>query len=253
MTAAADRLPLTVVIATLNEGARLGDAIRSVAWASEVIVADGGSTDDTERVARALGAVFVACAGTTIGGQRNAAIERAAHDWILALDADERADPVLRDQIAGVIAQRAFDVYRVRRRNTYLGRVMRHGEMARDWHVCLFRRAHRYNGSRVHEHLVDLGRTGRLAGPIAHEPYRDLAHHAEKIVRYEGWAAEDRFARGRRASLAELVLRAPLRFFRAYVAYGGWLDGWRGAVAAMMSGYAAFLRAAFLRDLAETR
>jgi glycosyltransferase involved in cell wall biosynthesis len=245
---ARDRLPISVVIPTLNESAGIADAIRSVEWAAEVLVADGGSTDDTVARARAGGATVLERTGPTIGAQRNAAIERASHDWILAVDADERATPSLRNQLAAVIADPAFDVYRIRRENTYLGKVMRGGDMARDWHVSFFRKTYRYNDSRVHEHLLNVRTVGRLEGPLLHTPYRSLRHHAEKTVMYSQWGAELRFARGERASLADLIFRAPFRFIREYVFYSGWRDGWRGAVAATMSGFSAFLRAAMLRE-----
>jgi glycosyltransferase involved in cell wall biosynthesis len=243
------RVPVSVVIPTLNESARIGDAIASVDWAAEVIVADGGSTDDTLAAAARAGAITLASTGPTIGAQRNAAIDRAAQPWILALDADESATPALRDELVATIAAPQHDVYRIRRQNTYLGRVMRHGHMARDWHICFFRNTHRYNDARVHERLVGVDATGRLAGPILHTPYADLAHHAEKLARYARWAAADRVARGRRATLVDLVLRGPVQFKRDYILYGGWLDGWQGAVAAVMSGFSAFLRAAFIREM----
>lgn len=245
---ARERLPVSVVIPTLDESAGIAAAIGSVAWAREVIVADGGSTDDTVARARAAGAIVLERTGPTIGAQRNAAIERASNEWILALDADERATPALRDQLAAAIAAPQCDVYRVRRENSYLGKVLRGGDMARDWHVCVFRRTYRYNDARVHESLVGIRSTGRLPGPIQHTPYRDLRHHAEKTVRYAQWGAELRAARGERATLPDLIFRAPFRFIREYMFYGGWRDGWRGAVAATMSGFSAFLRAAMLRE-----
>lgn len=253
MTRPAALIPITVVIPTLNEASRIADAIGSVSWAAETIVADGGSSDDTVARARARGAIVLEGTGPTIGAQRNAAIERASNEWILALDADERATTALASQLARVVtdgrsAQHTFDSYRVRRSNSYLGRVMRHGRFARDWHLCVFRRACRFDTKRVHESLIDAGNTGRLAGPIDHTPYRDLAHHAGKVVQYATWAAADRDGRPRGPSIASLVVKPPVRFVRDYVVYGGWLDGWRGAVAAAMSAYSVFLRAALIRE-----
>jgi glycosyltransferase involved in cell wall biosynthesis len=242
-------LAISVVIPALNEGTRIAEAVRSVSWAREVLVADGGSSDDTVAQATALGATVLERTGPTVGAQRNAAIERASCDWILALDADERATPALRDELAVVVTQPSFDAYRVQRRNTYLGQVMRHGRLARDSHFCFFRRSFRYDDARVHERLVHVERAGRLRGPIDHTPYRDLAHHSAKLIQYAQWAAEDRFARGQRASGVAIVAQPPLRFLRDYLAYGGWRDGWRGAVAAAMSAHSVFLRLALLREM----
>lgn len=246
VNAGGERVPVTVVIPTLNEGARIVAAIESVAWAAEVIVADGGSTDDTVARAKATGAIVLEHTGPTIGAQRNAAIERASHEWILALDADERATPALRDELARELAAPRFAAYRVRRENSYLGRTMRHGRFGRDWHLCVFRREMRYTASRVHEGVRVTGAVGRLSGLILHTPYRDLAHHARKIAQYAEWAAADRAGHGGGGTVS-LLFKPPLRVARDLIIYGGWRDGWRGVVAAVMSGYSVFLRAAMLR------
>ena len=59
MTAASEpaRLPLSVLIRTLNEGDRIARTLRSVAsLGAEVVVVDAGSKDDTAAIARSLGA-----------------------------------------------------------------------------------------------------------------------------------------------------------------------------------------------------
>src|SRR2546422_10958708 len=85
-----DTLPLTVVIPTLNEAWQIAEAVDSLRWADEVIVADGGSTDETVSIARAHGARVIEVPGRTIAGQRNVAIASARNQWVFALDADER-------------------------------------------------------------------------------------------------------------------------------------------------------------------
>ena len=50
------RIPVSVVIPTLNEAARIEAAIESVRWADEVIVIDAGSTDGTAERAESFGA-----------------------------------------------------------------------------------------------------------------------------------------------------------------------------------------------------
>ena len=49
-------LPITVVMPTLNEAARIRHAVAAVAWADEVIIVDGGSADGTPELARIAGA-----------------------------------------------------------------------------------------------------------------------------------------------------------------------------------------------------
>ncbi len=243
-----DKLPITVVIPTLNESSNIADAIASVVWAQEVIVADGGSTDDTCAKAREKGAIVLERSGPTIGAQRNAAIDKATHPWILALDADERGSDLLRGQLAAMLENPTHDAYRVRRENRYLGRVARYGRFARDWHTCVFKSAYRYDDSKVHEGLVGSPRVGRLNGPILHTPYRNLRHHMSKLVKYADWAAADRVSEGQETTTSAIVLKPMGRFVRDYVLYSGWRDGWRGAVAAMMSAFSVFLRTAMIRE-----
>src|SRR5512142_208257 len=96
--------PLTVVIPTLNEGDQIAACVRHVAWADEVIVADGGSQDGTASAATAAGATVLEVPGVTIAAQRNAAIGRARNAWVFALDADERIGPDLEQELSGLAA-----------------------------------------------------------------------------------------------------------------------------------------------------
>src|SRR4051812_18900158 len=100
-----ERIRVSVVIPTLNESARLAKLLPTLSWAEDVIVVDGGSTDDTATVARNGGARVLEVRGQTIGAQRNAGIVAARHQWILALDADEMTTPELREDLATLVAR----------------------------------------------------------------------------------------------------------------------------------------------------
>ena len=245
------KVPVTVVIPTLNEGWQMAEALQALGWADEVIVADGGSTDDTVAIAKREGAKLLEIRGQTIAGQRNAAIAAARNQWVLALDADERVTDELRQELPQVLAAPAHAAYRVRCENVYLGRERKRGRWGRDWHVRLFTRDKRFVEDRVHEHLETVADVGTLNGPIRHSPYRDLTHHLEKIVRYARWGAEDLHARGREASVLDLIARPAWRFWRDYVMLGSFLDGRLGIVTSALSAYASFLKYAYLWDLSE--
>jgi glycosyltransferase involved in cell wall biosynthesis len=240
---------ITVVVPTLNESAQIADAVRAAAWADEVIVVDGGSSDETAKLAAEGGAEVMVVRGPTIADQRNAGIAAARNHWVLALDADERASPELRAELAAIFSAAApptHAAYRMKFRNFYLGRELRHGPWGRDWHVRLFTRDRRFVSHRVHEHLEVIDDVGTLRGTIIHCPYRDIGHHVTKIVKYARWGADDLHAQGRRAGLWQLAARPAWRFARDYIAYSGWRDGTVGFVAATLGAFAAFLKYAFL-------
>ena len=247
------RVPLTVVIPTLNEAHNIAACVASVGFADEVIVADGGSTDGTVEAARGAGATVLEGTGPTIAAQRNAAIAVARNPWILAVDADERVSPELATELASVIAAPAHAAYRVRCRNFYLGVEQTRGSWARDWHARLFSRDRRFVERRVHEGLEPVDDVGALEGTLLHHPYRSLRHHLEKMIRYSEWGATELYERGRRASWSDLALRPLVRFGKSYVLGGGILGGRSGLVHSVLDAYAGFLKYANLWAMERTR
>ncbi len=86
---------ISVCLIAKNEEKFIGQCLRSVKpIASQIVVVDTGSTDRTVEIAKELGAEihpFPWC--DDFSAARNAALERAAGDWILVLDADEELKP----------------------------------------------------------------------------------------------------------------------------------------------------------------
>ncbi|MGK2962311.1 MAG: glycosyltransferase family 2 protein [Gemmatimonadaceae bacterium] len=231
-------VPVTVVIAARDEAANIAACIASVAWAREVILVENDSVDDTADIAFRAGAEVIRNQFVTIGGQRNAAIERASCDWVLVVDADERGSPELGGEVSSIVTNAAPggpESYRIPRRNFFLGREVRHGGWERDAPVRLFRSTLRYSSSRVHEHVETGGATGVLRSTLLHAPYATIGQYFEKLDRYSRWWAEDRFEQGRRAGAGTVVLRPPLRFLSMYVLKRGFLDGAPGAVLACLA------------------
>jgi glycosyltransferase involved in cell wall biosynthesis len=234
--AATERAPVAVVIAARDAGAHITDCIASVIdWAAETIVVENDSIDDTLALAEHAGARVFAHPFRTIGAQRNVAIQRTTQPWIFVLDVDERCTPQLAGEIAGTVANPTFDSYRVRRRNFFLRREIRHGGWERDRPIRLFRSSLRYDERPVHEHVVTHAPSGELREPMLHFTYDSLNEYFEKFTRYSRWWAEQQHARGRAATPLDVLVRPPLRFLAMYVMRGGFLDGAHGLVLAVLA------------------
>jgi glycosyltransferase involved in cell wall biosynthesis len=239
---------LSVVVVTLDEEERIRTCLESVAWADELIVVDAESHDKTVAVAGELTEHVFVRPWPGYAAQKNFGIEQARGEWILSLDADEILSAELRAEIEAVLAGGGDgpDGYSVPRRNIFWDRWIRHGGLYPDWQLRLFRRERgRFVARAVHESVVVDGAVGRLRGHLEHRSYRDVADFLERMDRYTTLAAEDWLAEGRGVRpFRDLVVRPLGRFFGMYVWRGGFLDGWRGFLLAVLYGYYVFMRSA---------
>jgi glycosyltransferase involved in cell wall biosynthesis len=237
---------LTAVLITLDEEERLRTCLESVAWADEIVVVDAESHDKTAQIAREFTERVIVRPWPGFAAQKNFALEQAAGDWVLSLDADEEVSGELRQEIQAVLADpAALEGYAVPRRNIFWGRWVRHGGLYPDRQVRLFRRGRaRFFERDVHESVRVEGRVGRLGGALLHRSYRDVADFLTRANRYSSLAAEEWRRAGRRVGPVDLVLRPLGRFLGMYVFRLGFLDGWRGLLLATLYAYYVFMRAA---------
>jgi glycosyltransferase involved in cell wall biosynthesis len=237
---------LSVAIIAWNEEERLRACLESVAWADEIIVIDAESTDKTVQVAREFTDKIWVRPWAGFAAQKNFALEQAAGEWALSLDADERVTPELRERIGRIVrANGPADGYSIPRKNVFWGAWVRHGGLYPDYQLRLFRRdAGHFADSAVHESVVVEGHVEPLVEPMLHQSYRGLEDFVARSNRYSTLAAQEIVSRGGRAGLADLALRPLGRFLSMYVLRLGFLDGWRGFVLAVLYANYVFLRMA---------
>jgi len=247
--------PVSAVIITRNEERNLPDALDSVAFSDEIVVMDAGSTDHTCDVAHAAGArVIVNTPWPGFVAQRNMAVQAARHDWILALDADERVTPRLREELEA-LRETGFAAagYRMPRVTFYLGRWIRATDWYPDRKLRLFdRRRARWEGGRVHESVATPGPLADLRGELEHYPYADVSQHLRRIDRYTSLWAEQALEDGRRAGLADLLLAAPGAFLRNYLLKGGFRLGRVGLIVSALNAHYAFTKWIKLHEAARS-
>ncbi|WP_434030450.1 glycosyltransferase family 2 protein [[Pseudomonas] boreopolis] len=238
-----DPTPISAAVITRDEADRIADCLASLAFCDEIVVVDSGSGDATREIAERMGARVLVRPFDGFRSQKQFAVEQAAHDWVLCVDADERIDAVLREAI---LAERAAGFaraagYRFARRSWYFGRWLRHGNAYPDRKLRLFdRRRGGWRGEReVHESASVDGPVATLPGDLLHLPFRSFEHQLDKGRRYAQMMAEHAHARGKRASWSKLVLAPAWRFWRGYLLRGGFLDGRAGLVYAYVTAFTA--------------
>lgn len=179
---------ISVVILTRNEEQDLPDCLRSAAWCDDVHVLDSFSTDQTAALAAAAGARVTQRAFDGYASQRNAGLNLPSlrHPWVLFLDADERVPgPLAREMAAAVAgASTRYGAFRMRRRDHFMGRWLKHAQLS-PYFVRLLRRGAVTYEREVNEVAQVRGETGSLHEPFDHYPFsKGIAHWIEKHNRY---------------------------------------------------------------------
>ena len=246
---------LTVTVITHNEAPHIAEALRSIAWADEIIVIDSGSSDGTVEAARPLATRVEVRAWSGYGTQKNYAASLASHDWILSIDADERVAPALGEEIRSLLTTGPTAAgYSISRVSHYLGRWIRSTDWYPDFHVRLYdRRLARWSEHQVHESIECRGPVERLRGELLHHPYRDVSEHLTKIDRYTTLVAEQWAAEGRRSAAWQAVVYPRLAFLRNFVLRGGFRDGHTGLIVSKLNAYYVFLKYAKLFEMEQAK
>jgi glycosyltransferase involved in cell wall biosynthesis len=246
------RPSLAVVLITRDAAHLLPRTLGAVSFADSILVVDSGSTDGTREVAEKLGArVILQKDWKGFGAQKSYALSLAEGDWILMLDADEVVDPELASEIRRVTSTRS-DVsgYSLRRVNFFGPDRIRFGHSRPAYIDRLFQKARgRISEHRVHERVVIQGPVERLNGELHHYTTESIAHRIRKNEEYAAAAAEDWFRAGKRASLLQLLLVAPLSLARDLILKGGILEGKTGVVLATLGAFYSFSKHAKLWEL----
>lgn len=237
----APRPTISLIVITRDEEQLIGQCLASAAFCDELIVVDSNSTDRTVEIALSLGATVFDQAFTGYVRQKQIALDHAASEWVLLLDADEQATHDLGDEIVRTIsAPGAADGYRIQRVLYHLGHYYTR-PIYRDRPVRLFRRDRgRLGGVDPHDKVIVNGRVERLASPILHFSYRDIADHVATINRFSTRGAAEMEPSAFAA--VQMFTHAVWRFFNFYVVRGGFLDGGRGLYAAMTAAFYVFLK-----------
>lgn len=229
---------VSVYIIAYNEADKIKDALKSVAWADEIVVADSHSTDGTAEIAEAFGARVVQVDFTGFGNLRNEAMAACSHGWIFSLDADERCTPEAREELYSIVNDPdSLDAYYVPRRNYFMGQWIRHAGFYPDYRQPqLFQKGTmRFEPDAVHERYQVLSEKpcGYFKHPIVQIPYKNLEEVIHKANRYSTLGAEKLADSNKKAGMFKALSHGLWSAFTLYVLKLGFLDGWPGVIIAL--------------------
>ena len=225
-----EKVPLSVAIITKDEAKNIPACLESARFADQVVVMDSGSTDDTVKIASNSGCDVFVEEWRGFGRQKQFAIDKCKHRWVLVLDADERIPSETAVAIGDIVSKGSDDVagYSFPRKNWFQGRWIRH-LWGRDRIVRLFQKdLGRMTPATVHESVEVNGHVEALDVPIEHFTESDLSRILIKIDHYSTLGAQETFDEGRKSSVCSAFFRAVFTFLQCYFLRLGILDGPQG-------------------------
>lgn len=222
------KLPVSVLIIAQNSQTSLRRCLDSLQDFAEIVLVDGGSTDQTIAIAQEYPNVVVHHSPWPgFIAQRNISIDKASHDWCLMMDSDEAMTPAAVAYVEKTITSaNPKKLYRIMRTEYFEGQALEYGHGRSNYQERLFQTKHiRYTGGNHHEHLID-GRLAKVGDPemadfppelrILHWPGYDFAEWIMKMPRFVTLVAEEKLARGKRVGILELFIAMPAGFIQVY-------------------------------------
>ena len=242
-------MPISVAIITKNEESRLPDCLKSISFADDIVVVDSGSSDNTIKTAREFGCRVFIEEWKGYGPQKNSAVEKCMHKWVLLIDADERITVETKEAIQKVLERPAADAYSFKRKNYLHGRWLKHSGYWPDRQIRLVNRTKGLFQSVIHEKWVTEGRLIDLNTCIEHYAFSNYSDMLETLNEYSTVIARELFASGRRANPLSPLCHGIGMFLKIYLIKMGFLDGMDGLVTALLKAGGAFFKYAKLVEL----
>lgn len=252
-------IDVTVVILTKNEEVNLPDCLESIrGFAKRVVVVDSFSSDNTERIAKKMGADFYQNKFVNYATQFNWALDNTniTTQWTFRLDADERLTPDLICELTQLTEEHSSDSVNGITMEAWLyfmGKKIKHG-CHNKRKLMLFKTGiGRIEDRKMDEHTILLnGKSIYAKNRFIHYDFKDMTHWVNKMNWYATREMQDyfEFKQGKCEKLSEqdaairknrkkkfgfyyklpLFVRSWLLFTYYYIFRLGFLDGKEGFI-----------------------
>lgn len=225
---------ISAVLVCFNEGEKIKRCLQSLSgFASEIVVLDLGSTDQSRDICRRYGAkIFDHTFVPVVEEVRNYAISKAMGDWILVLDPDEVLTDKLKDKLNQIALDDQFAAVNIPRKNIFFGKWIRHTNWWPDRHIRFFKKGKAKWNSRIHSYpevegkVLNLDADESLA--LAHFGYESISEFMDRQNRYSKIEAKNLISGGVKFSWQLFFWKPTREFLVRYLRHAGFLDGFYG-------------------------
>ncbi|MCK5884758.1 MAG: glycosyltransferase family 2 protein, partial [Bacteriovoracaceae bacterium] len=219
---------ISVIILTQNNGNTISRTLKSVMSFDEIVVIDGGSTDNTCALAESYGAKLVTNKFKGFTEQRNFSLTQVTHKWCLVVDSDEEITDELRKRLYQVInSKKTKKLYRIMRTEYLLGRENDYGYNRSFYQERFFNKDHvKYLGD-LHEYPVIDGEKVGMNHPetenlpknlrMHHNPENSVEMILNRLPKYVLLKAKEKISQNRKTSLIEVLTVFPVSFIRIFM------------------------------------
>lgn len=234
---------ISVVINTLNEGKNIEMAIKSVAWADEVVVCDMYSEDQTTEIAKRMGAkVILHKRLEYVEPARNFAISKTTNDWILVLDPDEEIPETLAKRLQEIaIDMYSIDYVRLPRKNLIFGYFMKASMWWPDYNIRFFKKGKVKWLNEIHRPPEASGQGLDLPAEeeyaLIHHSYESISQFLRRMDRYTDIQADELKKAGYKFEWKDLFEKPLSEFLSRFFASSGYKDGLHGLALSLLQAF----------------
>ncbi len=251
-------IQLSGVIITFNEERNIETCIKSLLnVVDEIIVVDSYSTDRTKTICQSYNVTFIEQQFLGYVEQKNFALSKANHNYIVSLDGDESLSEELQNNIIALKENWNYKGYESNRLNNFCGQWIRHSDWYPNKKLRVFdRREASWRGINPHDNvqLHDKNeKVGFLKGDILHMTYQSYSEFNQKTEYFSTIAAEAYYKLEKKAPIWKIIWNPTWAFFKSYILRLGFLDGFNGFVICVQTANITFLKYSKLRELYKSK
>lgn len=236
---------ISACIISYNEEKKIEDCLKSLLpVADEIVVVDSLSTDNTKEIAEEYTDKIFSQEFLGHIEQKNFAVSKASHEWIISLDCDERLTEELQQSILTIKDRlEQADAYCMPRKTFYIYRWLNHCWYP-DIKTRLFNKnTARWGGTNPHDRIITDGNNiMQLKGDIQHYSFDSVSAHLSTIDKFTEIGATELIKNKKQFSIFSPFTHSLWMFIKMYFIKRGFLDGFAGLLASTLSFMHVFIK-----------